>query len=160
MWDWVAFINEGSAMPDMGNVASITLLLGFTREAPRFEHWVKMNGTTIRARTQGCALGQHRERFENFHHRLRRFETPRVHVHNLGWFSDAATTAAGSDLVRETGLVGQGENFSLRRVNQRSLSHARTLENCGKTRFDAGQEVAGKIPAKRKGSQAGRASAE
>jgi N-acetylglucosamine kinase-like BadF-type ATPase len=64
---------------DMGNEASIALLLGVAAKTARFEDRVQVNGTPVGARTQGGILRQCSQRLEDFHHRLRRFQSARIH---------------------------------------------------------------------------------
>jgi hypothetical protein len=53
---------------NMGNEASIVLLLGFASESAFFKMCVEVNRTTIRMRAQFCGIGEGRECFKNFDH--------------------------------------------------------------------------------------------
>src|ERR1051325_2018681 len=74
---------RSSTRADSGNETSIVLFLGFAGEAARIEQGVKVNRATVRSRKQRRAFGQRRERLQNSHHRLRRFEAASVHVHDF-----------------------------------------------------------------------------
>src|SRR6478736_6056991 len=72
---WVA---RTSGAADMGNAASIGLLLGFADESPFFQLGIQQGGTPAGVKFQGRVGGQGRDRLQGFQQRLRRFKTAGV----------------------------------------------------------------------------------
>src|ERR1051326_397014 len=70
--------DAGLAVADASKVASIRLLLGFTDESALFEFGDQPPRPPLRARENRRAVRQRGVRFENFHERLRRFETAQL----------------------------------------------------------------------------------
>ncbi len=74
----------GLTAADKGKVAPIDLFLGFTGESVLFELRVKQGRAPARARAKRRAFRQRGDGFENFHQRLRRFETADIQFNNRG----------------------------------------------------------------------------
>src|SRR6478609_9888806 len=75
-----------SGAADMGNAASIGLLLGFADESPFFQLGIQQGGTPARVEFQGRVGGQRCDRFERFQQRLRQFKTAGVEFDDV-WFA-------------------------------------------------------------------------
>src|SRR5688572_12993604 len=72
-----------SGAADMGNTASIGLLLGFADESPFFQLGIQQGGTPARVEFQGRAGGQNRDRLQGFQQRLRRLKTAGVEFDDI-----------------------------------------------------------------------------
>ena len=69
---------------DMGNAASIWLLLGFTGKAALFQLGIQQGRPPASLDLQRCAFGQSGNGFERFHERLRRFKRSEVQFDDGG----------------------------------------------------------------------------
>ena len=74
-----ALVGADLTPADMGKEAAIGLLRGFANKAALFEVGIQVHGAAIRAGTNTGSGGQVGERLQNFHHRLRRFQSAGIH---------------------------------------------------------------------------------
>jgi hypothetical protein len=72
--------DAGLTAVDVGKEASIRLLRSLAHKTALFEMSVEVHRAAVRAGAQSGSGGQCREGLKNFHHRLRRFKSTRVHV--------------------------------------------------------------------------------
>src|ERR1043166_96621 len=73
------------ALPDLGDKASIGLLLGFGFETAFFDLRIQQHRAAVGSRAQLLARSQRAQCLENFYHRLRRLQAPRIHIHCRSW---------------------------------------------------------------------------
>jgi hypothetical protein len=73
----------GLAALNMSEEAAIGTFFCMGGIAAFFQVWIKMEGTPIRERTDFGACGQQCQRLKDSYHRLRRFQPPHIHLHDL-----------------------------------------------------------------------------
>lgn len=80
-----------SGAADIGNAASISLLLGFADESTFFQLGIQQGRTPACMDAQRRVTWQICDRFESFHERLRWFKVAEIEfdhgwIHDSGWF--------------------------------------------------------------------------